>query len=118
MNAKSTLPFPPPTPHTIAAGDVFSRKGNVVVVAELIAGSDKATCFDVTGKKKEVLRSKLEREYFKVSIKEATAFQKQIKPLLKEKPAKPKANAKAKTTPAPKRKASNRLASGPNPALN
>lgn len=122
-NTKPTPPitFPPPSRHKLSAGDVLSFDGKVVVIHELPKGATKAKCYDQTGKACSVARDRLEEKFFKLGIKDAQFFQKQIGRLLK-KSSKSTAAERTATKPAPKRAAkttsSNAPASGPNPTLN
>ncbi len=114
------ITFPPPSRHKITVGDVLSLDGKVVVIHDLPKGEVKAKCFDQTGKACSIERDRLEEKFYKLGIKDAKAFQKQIVRMLKNDKgavlsAKSSAPAQKRAT---KKVAANPPAPGPNPTLN
>jgi hypothetical protein len=122
-------PFPPPSRHNIAIGEVFSLRGDYVVVFGLL--DTKAQCYNDAGKARSIAFDKLTDNYNKLGFEESIVFQKRVGRLVKTtksaapkkdktKPAsksaaKPAAKSSAKRAP---KKMVNAPAPGPNPSLN
>ena len=124
--SKSTIPsFPAPTPHKVAAGDVFTRLGSTIIIVALPKGEEIAEGIDVSnGKKKVVKKNVIESKFAKLGTSDAARVAKELRKMLKGStsasapapatdPATPASEKRKKKTPAP-----NAPAPGPNPALN